>query len=112
MSSAAIVSAGLTTLTLLCCHCRLRCRFVVVFAVSSSLSSSPFGIIVTTITAVVSVAPAAVILATFVVALAVFDTTFLAVEVALVVDCCVPLLMQHINTDFCHGVSTMCPSVT
>jgi hypothetical protein len=23
-----------------------------------------------------------------------------------------PLLMQHINTGFCHGVSTMCPSVT
>ncbi len=22
------------------------------------------------------------------------------------------LLMQHINTGFCHGVSTMCPSVT
>jgi hypothetical protein len=55
----------------------------------SSLSSSPLGVIVATNTAVVLVAPAVVALAAFVVALAVIATTFLAVEVALVVDCCV-----------------------
>jgi hypothetical protein len=54
------------------------------------LSSSPFGVIVATITAVVLVAPATVALAAFVVTLAVVATTFFAVEVALVVDCCVP----------------------
>jgi hypothetical protein len=59
----------------------------------SLLSSSPFGIIVATIIAVVLVAPATVALAAFVVALAVVATTFFAVEVALVVDCCV--LLPH-----------------
>ncbi len=56
----------------------------------SSLPSSPFGVIVATNTAVVLVAPVAVALAPFAVALAVVSTTFLAVEVALVVDCCEP----------------------
>jgi len=95
MSSSAIVSAKLTTLTLLCCRCRLRRRFVVVFAVAvlvvfiavwrhrrhhhhrrprSPCRRRPF-----------------VVLATFVIALAVVATTFLTIEVALVVDCCVPL---------------------
>jgi hypothetical protein len=53
---------------------------------------SPFGVIVATIAAVVSVilvAPAAVTFAAFVVALAVVAITFLTVDVTLVVDCCV-----------------------
>jgi hypothetical protein len=50
---------------------------------SSSLSSSPLGVIGATNTAIVLVAPAAVALAAFVVTLAVVATTFLAVEVAL-----------------------------
>jgi hypothetical protein len=52
----------------------------------SSLSSSPFGVIVA---AVVLVAPAAVALVAFIVTLAVVATTFLAIDVSLVVDCCV-----------------------
>ena len=59
----------------------------------SSLSSSPIGVIVAavaTIVAIVLVAPAAVALAAPVVTLTVVATTFLAVDVALVVDCCVP----------------------
>ena len=58
----------------------------------SSFSSSPFGVIVATVAAVVTViliAPAAIALPAFVVAFAVIATTFLAVDVALVVDCCV-----------------------
>ena len=50
----------------------------------------PFGVIVATVAAVVAVVlvdPATVTLATFVVALAVVATTFLAVDAALVVDC-------------------------
>jgi hypothetical protein len=66
----------------------------------SSLSSSPLGVIVATNTAVVLVAPAVVALAAFVVALAVVTTTFLAVEVALVVDCCVPLLPAKPSSPF------------
>ncbi len=61
----------------------------------SSLSSLPFGVIIATITAVVFVAPAAVALAAFVVALAVVATTFLTAEVALVVDCCVPFMPEE-----------------
>jgi hypothetical protein len=62
------------------------------------LSSSPFGVIVATVAAVVAVvlvAPAAVALAAFVVVLAVLTTMFLAVDVALVVDCCVPLPQEE-----------------
>jgi hypothetical protein len=53
---------------------------------------SPFGVILATIAAfvaIVLVAPAAVALASFVVALAVVATMFLTIDVALVVDCCV-----------------------
>jgi hypothetical protein len=63
----------------------------------SLLSSSPFGVIAATITAVVLVAPAAVTLAAFVVSLAVVATTIFAVEVALVVDCCVPSPLEEDN---------------
>jgi hypothetical protein len=57
-----------------------------------------FGVIVATvptIVAVVLIAPATVTLAAFVVALAVVATTFLAVDVALVVGCCVPLPQEE-----------------
>ena len=70
----------------------------------SSLSLLPFGIIVApiatvvaviTVIAVVLVAPATVALAAFVVALAVVTTTFLAIDVGLMFDCCVPLLPEE-----------------
>jgi hypothetical protein len=66
----------------------------------SLLSSSPFGVIiavvvavaaVTALVAVILVAPATVALAAFDFALTVVATTFLAVDVALVFDCCVLL---------------------
>jgi len=64
---------------------------------------SPFGVIVATVAAfavaavvvtvvaVVLIAPATVALAAFVIALAVVTTTFLAIDVGLIFDCCVPL---------------------
>ena len=99
MSPATIVSAHP-----LCCPCRVAA------VVPSSLflllpfllSSLPFGVIVATVVAtvvavatVVVVASDAVALAAFVVALAVVATTVFAVAVALVVDCCVPLLPEE-----------------
>jgi hypothetical protein len=65
------------------------------------MSLLPFGVIVATlvavatIAAVVLVAAANIALSTFVVALAVVTTTFLAVDVALVFDCCVPLPQEE-----------------
>ena len=61
----------------------------------SSLSLSQFGFTVAavaaivTIVAVVLVAPATVALVAFIVALAVVTTTFIAVDVSLIFDCCV-----------------------
>jgi hypothetical protein len=69
---------------------------VLFLLLSSLLSSSPFGVIFATVAVVVTVvlvAPAAVALAAFIVALAVVATTFLAIDVSLVVDCCV--LLPH-----------------
>ena len=69
-----------------------------------SLSLSPIGVIVVAITtiaavvtvvAVVLVAPATVAHAAFVMALAVVTTTFLAVYVGLIFDCCVPFLPEE-----------------
>ena len=60
----------------------------------SLLSLSPFGVIVVAIAVVVIIvdviliAPATVALATFVIPLAVVTTTFLAVDVGLIFDCC------------------------
>ncbi len=97
MSSAAIVSARLTTLTHLCCHCRLHQRFDIVFALA----------VLIVFIAVwrhcchyhrccpCSPCPATAALAAFVVTLAVVATTSLAIEVALVVDCCVPLPLEE-----------------
>ena len=77
-------------------------RDVLFLLLPSLLSSSPFGVIgvigviVTTVAAVVAVvlvAPATVALAAFIVTLTVVATTFLAVDVSLVVDCCV--LLPH-----------------
>ena len=69
------------------------------------LSLLPFGIIVAavaaiavvTVVAVVLVAPATAALAAFVVALTVVPTMFLAVDVGLMFDCCVPLLPEEDN---------------
>jgi len=60
----------------------------------SSLSLSPFGVVIAAIAAVaaitiVLISPATVALAAFVVALAVVTNTFLAVDVGLIFDCCV-----------------------
>ena len=84
MSPAAIVSAGLTMLTPLCCYCYHHRCFVVAFAVAVLVVSSLFGIIVAavvTVAAIVAiaavvavvlvVAPVTVALAAFVVSLAV-----------------------------------------
>ena len=68
------------------------------FLLPSSLSSLSFGnivitvVVVAAVVAVALVAPAIVAPANFIVALAVIPTTFLAIDVTLVVDCCVPLL--------------------
>jgi hypothetical protein len=68
------------------------------------LSLSPFGIIVAAIAAIatvvtavtiVLVAPAIVALAAFATALAVFTIMFLAVDVGLIFDCCVPFLPEE-----------------
>jgi hypothetical protein len=63
----------------------------------SSLSLSPYSVLVAAVAAVaavVLVAPATVTaLATFVIALTVVTTTFLAVDVGLIFDCCVCRLL-------------------
>ena len=83
MSSAAIVSAGydahpplvsLSASLLLCCCFCCCCPRCLHYRLASSLP----------------LAPADVALAAFVVTLAVVATTFLAIEVASVVDCCLP----------------------
>jgi len=97
------------------CLCEIDDAHPPLLSLSASASlSSPFDVIVATITDVVLVAPAAVALAAFVVALAVVATTFLVVEVALVVDCCVPSPPEETIVSllprgrFCHG--PRCPS--
>ena len=64
----------------------------------SSLSLQSFGVIIAAVAAVAAiilVAPATIALSAFDVALAVIATTFLAIEAALVFDCCVPLPLEE-----------------
>jgi hypothetical protein len=84
MSPAAIVSAGLTMLTPLCCYCYHHRCFVVAFAVAVLVVSSLFGIIVAavvTVAAIVAIAAviAVVLVAPVTIALAAFVISLLAV---------------------------------
>ena len=80
-----------------CCY-RCRHRFVVVFAVAVFIALPSFGVIVAAVTAVsaiVLVASATIALSAFDITVAVVATTFLAIEAALVFDCCVPLPLEE-----------------
>jgi hypothetical protein len=92
--------ATMSLLTPLCCCCRVAVVVLLslFFLLPFLLSLSPFGVILATVIAVatvVVVAPDAIAPAAFVAPLAVVATTVFAVVVALVVDCCVPLLPEE-----------------